>query len=339
MTESPKQDLSISEIGFYYPGPIWASDRIIKNLILFFDGLALLVPNYLLDKPGRVDPAIVLPLKEKGLLHIIEPEVAIDKNAAEALATALTNVLTAGILDNLDKETQFAELSYSRLGAYGDQQLAEMLLEELKRQGLARDSEDGVSIPMHPLVRNIILVLLSQILRPYGQKIHSNLSPVTDNFRMYRALQELLETTESPSAGNVVSFDLETVGADLSGIPLDEILDFRQQNRSQLVTYTFSVKQFVRELSLMPDDERIVAMEERQKEILEIASDLRKASWHAWKRPAFFALSIAGAAWSISHGDPIGTLLGLGGAIVSAPERQSTETGAYSFIFRATDQF
>jgi len=43
----------------------------------------------------------------------------------------------------------------SRLGYYGDDSLARMIFEELKKRGLAKDSEDKVSIPMHPKVRSL----------------------------------------------------------------------------------------------------------------------------------------------------------------------------------------
>jgi len=35
------------ELAFYYPNPMWHSGDWIKNLILFFDGIALLVPTYM----------------------------------------------------------------------------------------------------------------------------------------------------------------------------------------------------------------------------------------------------------------------------------------------------
>ncbi|HEY5989045.1 MAG TPA: hypothetical protein VIV12_22100, partial [Streptosporangiaceae bacterium] len=33
------------EIAFYYPGPLWRSGEWVKTLLLFFDGVALLVPE------------------------------------------------------------------------------------------------------------------------------------------------------------------------------------------------------------------------------------------------------------------------------------------------------
>lgn len=71
---------------------MWSCGDWIKNLVLFFDGIALLVPNYMKRRPEEVDPAIVAGLKQHGLLEIIEPEKAVDKSATEKLAMAMTDL-------------------------------------------------------------------------------------------------------------------------------------------------------------------------------------------------------------------------------------------------------
>jgi hypothetical protein len=57
------------EIAYYYPNPMWDRGDWVKNLILFFDGVALLVPEYMKDKPRILDPAIVAGLEQHNLLH------------------------------------------------------------------------------------------------------------------------------------------------------------------------------------------------------------------------------------------------------------------------------
>src|SRR6266550_933616 len=105
------------ELAFYYPNPIWTNGDWIKNLILFFDGIALLVPRYMKGRIEEVDPAIVAGLKQQNLLHIIEPEKAVDKEASKALSAVLTDIIASGALDPLAKDrTAFHELSMSRLG-------------------------------------------------------------------------------------------------------------------------------------------------------------------------------------------------------------------------------
>src|SRR5579863_8232695 len=181
-------DDTSKEIAFYYPGPMWHYDDWIKTMIMFFDGIGILLPDYLRGKPEREDPAIAIPLHEQGLLHILEPEIIVDKNATEKLSAAMKEIIDYGVLETLDKNGEFHEISYSRMGGFGEESLARQLLETLKAKGLARDSEDGKSIPMQPMVRSMILVLLSQILRPYGEKLDAELSPATDRPQLVHAL-------------------------------------------------------------------------------------------------------------------------------------------------------
>jgi hypothetical protein len=66
------------EVAYYYPNPMWSHGDWVKSLIVFFDGVALLVPEYMKDKPELVDPAIVAGLNEHDLLHILQPEQVVD---------------------------------------------------------------------------------------------------------------------------------------------------------------------------------------------------------------------------------------------------------------------
>jgi hypothetical protein len=64
-----------SELAFYYPGPIWRDTDVMKNMILFFDGIALLVPAYMVDRVELADPALVAGLREHDLLRVLDPGV------------------------------------------------------------------------------------------------------------------------------------------------------------------------------------------------------------------------------------------------------------------------
>jgi hypothetical protein len=46
---------------------MWPYGDWIKTLILFFDGIALLLPPYMKKRPEELDRAIVVGLREKGL--------------------------------------------------------------------------------------------------------------------------------------------------------------------------------------------------------------------------------------------------------------------------------
>jgi hypothetical protein len=111
------------EIAYYYPNPMWDRGDWVKNLILFFDGIALLVPQYMKEKPGIIDPAIVTGLQQYDLLHMLEPEKIVDATATEQLAAAMREIIDSGKLDSLQTDAEFHELSMSRLGYFGDESL------------------------------------------------------------------------------------------------------------------------------------------------------------------------------------------------------------------------
>lgn len=328
------------EFAFYYPNAMWVSGDWAKNLILFFDGIALLVPDYMKDRPEREDPAIVRGLKEHGLLHIIEPEKSVDRVATEKLVSAMTDIITSGALDQLrNSDTRFRELSMSRMGFSGDQGLARMILEELKQRNLARDSEDGVSVPMHPDVRSLILILLAQILRPYGANLDAELSPATDSPRLVTALAEMLALKAIPSTETVIQFDLNTVGVDLGSIPIDEVLDFRKQHFAEHRNYCLSARRFAQELSTMEDAERVVAFDLRQAQLDVISKDLRSRASKLWKKPAAFALTLTGAAITLAAGHPLAAALTLSASALNYGPTQKPAMGAYSYLFRAHDRY
>ena len=336
----PESLPALPQVAFYYPGFVWHSTDWVKNLILFFDGVALLVPSDMKDRLEQIEPIMASPLRERGLLHILEPEILVDQSATEQLASIMTNVLTSGALDHFAKErTAFGELSMSRLGWYGDEGLARMLHEDLKARGLARDSEDGVSIPMHRAVHALILVLHSQILRPRGPALGLDLSPATDRPQFVRALSELLSLDATPAASHVVSMDFATVGVDLSAFPVDEVLGFRAEHLEAHRTYARAVRAFLRQVSLLPQDERDTALADREAELSELAEQLRKTARRVWRKPASFALGISGAAWRFAAGDWFGAAIGAGATLACGITGDRAEAGAYSYLFSARERF
>ena len=335
------------EVAFYYPGQYWGDPDWVKNLILFFDGVAMLIPEYMSDHGRFEDYPIIASLKEHDLFHVVRPEESIGKEETEKLAKGLAEVIASGCLDHLTRESRqeperssFGSLSMSRLGYSGDEQLARSIVEELKARGLASDSDDGVSIPLHRTVRALILVLLSQILRSRGESMGLTLSPTTDQWRLVEALNEVISKPASSTStiGDIVSFDMAMVGVNLAGVPMDEVLDFRNQNYAQHRNYSLSVRRFARDLSIMPVEERKAAFEQRQEELDDAARAIRSASRKAWGRPISFAIGLAGAAWTIQSGEITGGTIAAGGGIAAfllSMADKAPDTGVYSYIFSA----
>ncbi len=159
-TANPDRD-ALRNVAYLYE-PYWFqnSGDWVKSLLLFFNGIALLVPDYLRDRPLLSDPALAQPLDDQGLLHRLSPDTLVDQATTEALTQLLDDLISAGAFDALDGNKAFTELSYSRLGGLADAGLTEVVLGQLRERGLALSSEDGVSVPMHPKVRALVLVVL-----------------------------------------------------------------------------------------------------------------------------------------------------------------------------------
>ena len=333
------------DVAFYYPGQYWWHSDSIKDLILFFDGLAFLIPEYMSDYGSFDDYPVIKSLRDHGLFHVIRPEEQIGPSETEKLAVALVEIITSGRLDHLVRPSKdsaspshFGSLSMSRLGYYGDPKLADFIVAELKERGLAAESQDGVSIPMHQTVRSLILVLLAQILKGKGVDMGITLSPTTDRPQVVKALGEIVSglnsEPSSASVGQIVTFDMATVGVDLSSVPIQEVLDFREQNYSLHRDYRLAVRRFARELSQMPEDERNASFEQRQEELNEIAEAIRSMSLKAWRTRASFGLTISGIGLTAGE-HPIGPVLSIVGALLGLSSAKERESGVYSYLFSA----
>jgi hypothetical protein len=207
------------EIAYYYPEPYWqmAEGDWLKSLLLFFERIAILLPVYMRGRESEADPVLAGPLAQRGLLQVLEPETFIDKTMTDELTTMMVDLITQNAFDGLDRsEFGYAALSMSRLGWNADAGLAEMVIEELQERGLAHQSADGVSVPLHPVVRTTVLVLLSQLARATGKRMGLDLHPTTASRSALDALIGTLSLEPMPSSGQVVALDLEVVSVNLA---------------------------------------------------------------------------------------------------------------------------
>ena len=149
----------------------------------------------------------------------------------------------------------------------------------------------------------------------------------------------MLTAKPAVSTATVVSFDLNTVSVDLGSVPIDEVLHFRKENLKVHRKYCLSARKFAEELSRMPDKERKTAFNLRQTELNDIASDLRQRSRKAWRKPASFGLTLAGAAITAATGHPVAAALAIGAAALRYEGTKMADAGAYSYLFNAHHRF
>lgn len=335
---APPKSPALLDVAYLHE-PLWGYSEgdWVKSLLLFFEGVALLVPDYMRDRPLFSDPVLAQPLDDQGLLHRLSPEKLVDEETSDSLTDLLDGLIEQGAFDDLDPHTAFAELSYSRLGGHAHANLTEVVLERLRERGLARKTEDGVSVPLHPTVRSFVLVVLPQLLRAPAEAAGYALQPVTGRPRTLQALNDTLELGGLPTAGHVVAADLQQVAMDLSSIPLDEVLGFRNDHGAEYRAYARDLRRLVRELAPLEVAEREQALADRREAMADAAEELRTKARKAWNRPlAAFGLGITGSAVSVAVGNPLGAAVSAAAALLGL-RREADPATVYSYLFKAQD--
>ncbi|MEJ7719062.1 MAG: hypothetical protein WKF58_00750 [Ilumatobacteraceae bacterium] len=306
-----------TEVAYIYPSPYWdiSEHDWVKSLLLFFDEVSILLPDYMYGRHQQADPSLAGPLEDRGLLTILEPKVWIDEPARLELVTTMNGFIDGGAFDGLTADVHFQELSQSRAGYGVNIDVADDLIQRLIELGLARSTEDGVSIPLHPVVRSTMLVLLGQFARGIGDRVGHSVHPTTSNRRGVVDLRRFLLTEQLTNAGTVIDLELENVGLNLGPVPLDELLDFRSERLGEHKTYMTNLRGFMAELSDIGDAaEREQHLLERREEIADEARRLqRRHDLTSAEISDRSALALP-ATWSIATGDPIGAVLGAGSA-------------------------
>lgn len=267
---------------------------------------------------------------------MLSPETLIDEGAAERLSEELAKVIASGALDKLPDSGGFAELSWSRLGGLANPALAKVTLEKLKTLGLARDSEDGFSVPLHGTVRSLVLVLLAQILKERGPDIGLDLCPATDVPDVHSALCELMGAVAPAGPADVVEVDLQFVAPDLSAMPIDELLDFRKRHAAQYRAYARDLRRVVRDLRGAEPRERDAILADRREALVSAAEDLKRGPLRDVATSGVMAVGLLAGVAGVLEGSEISGALGALAAVgaVAAAPRKPPETFSYLFAMR-----
>ncbi len=334
------------DVAYYYPAPYWGwrEGGWVKTLLLFFDRISILLPGYMYGRHHVADPSMAEPLEDLGLLEVLEPNTWIDEEMAQSIATVVSGLLANGAFDDLPKEAVFQELSYSRIGYGAEFNLARSLVEKLESKGLARPSEDGVSIPLHPTVRTTILITLAQLARSAGSKRNQSIHPATNNLSAIGDLVETLSRDRMPSRGGVIALDLEPVSFNLDQVPIDELLEFRSEHQAEHRAYIRNLRGFMAELADIDlQDERNKLLRQRRQDISDAGHELQRSTRTSLgTNLASWSLGIAGSSWAVTSGDPLGFVLsglGLTIGIAGSIAGKSRRADAYSYMFRVERTF
>jgi hypothetical protein len=330
-SETPRKQ----EFAHYYGDWIWDEKLAgwIKSLLLFFDGIALAIPPARASQLIESEPVLAQPLAELGLL----------RNYWESMNIPYTKVFgrygaslwrLAEILEGTYRET-LSSSDLRELDRAIDNEEGGLLLKAdiaAYNARVSRAAQLYGEVPSQVQVTTVSMV--SWLLRDSATDV--SIEPVIDDDNAAAYVAAIIGSRDSGRA-RIVTGDLAQIGIDLSAVPLDEVLDFRAKHGPEYRRYSNDVRKFVLELSLADEAGRHSAIIERHAELDDRAEQLRKIGRTAFARQTIgFGFGLAGAAWTLVHGDPWGASFAAG-AVAAGLTRQDPEPigASYTYILRA----
>jgi hypothetical protein len=342
----------LPKVAFYHPWPPLDGRPIsswLKSMLLFFDGVAVLVARNDRWILIRGQEETVYPLQEAGLLHILDPDDVIDHDIANALTEFVLEIATSDereLLRDPDSGQSQALLRNRwirpRKLTRQERAASEMVWEEMKRRGYVSRIRRDSSIYLSSHAWAAILAFLAQALRPAGRSLGLDLLPATDNPSLVSGFRDLLDHARRDPAismADVVAFDLEQVALDLSGVPITDLLEFRQQHGGEYQRYVSNARTFAQQVASTPKTDRAAVLRDRRNELAAEADQLVHIARTWWRQPvASVSVGLAGAVLAGAHGDWSAAALSLLSGIVGSAGRPDT-TSAYSYLFRTGSRF
>ena len=328
----------IPEFAHYYGDWIWDEELTgwVKSLLLFFEGIALSVSPARADELIESNPVLAQPLAELGLLRNYWPDSVEEWLKPYRQEAEKYVPLVRGIIEIYERIPEGGILSAS------DRQELERILTEggdaLKEGWKVYSNTYSRAVQKYggtpSQIQAATVGLMARLLRENVTDVA--IEPVIDDEDAAGFVAAMLGSHDVGRAKIVVG-DLVQVGIDLSAVPLDEILDFRSKYGSEYRRYSKDVRRFVLELSLMNEASRDSALRDRRDEMEERAEQLRKIGRTAFARQTIgFGFGLAGAAWTLAHGDPWGAAFAAGSAAAGLSRQDPEPIGAsYTYILRA----
>ncbi|MFD0449382.1 hypothetical protein ACFQ10_54685 [Streptomyces indonesiensis] len=281
-----------------------------KSLLLYFDGLALLLPEDHFCATVAQEAELAQPLQQAGLLHNFAPGTWLDTDTARTIQQAAAHSRRAGGPAFISMGHLAATETISTAHLVAELASAHLVVEQMLRSGtvIRRRPDlgpDMVDMPERVRAAVLLTVGLAAQTKVSDHRIHL----VGDLSQATRARSGKAERT-----AQILHQDILNVGIDLSQVPLNEILDYRREHGASYKAYAQDLRQFVRGLEAAEPIDRPRMLHERSESIADHASQLRRAR-RAWGRPVTaLAFAGAGAAWTLHQADVWGAVFAALGA-------------------------
>jgi hypothetical protein len=341
------------DYAYYASDWIWpsGSSDLMKSMLLFFDKIAMALPPDLAAETIERDQILAVPLFEKGFLVNFDPNDVLDEDSARKLIETLTALVMHADPNRLSGVPRMS-ITLSHWGHQRAPEAARAFESALVDRGLMTETGVGDLVWLPANMRLLVLVLFAQMLR--GRHLGSDVivHPVTDNDWLAAGLENFLgkfdmggssivaprwlSTRPDPMDPWQMEADLLEVGADLSAVPLDEVLDFKQEYGAHYRAYAESLRQFLETSAGYSAAERRRAQNERRERIRDQADELRRISRRAFGvQTGTLALALVGIAMTL--GTPLPAVLAALVAILQMVPTSKDNLTAYSYLLKTRD--
>jgi len=322
------------ELVLYHPDYWFFDSDWAKNLLLFADGICLLIPSENQLNVVKKQEYFLRGCSDEGVIHILNAEEVITDIMTIKLRDTLETAISQGMFNDI---TQGATslISLQRLGFESHYDSANWMYNALKKMNLVQKPKNNM-MEIDAKVYGFIISFLAHLISASKTNNGISMYPVTDRDSAIQDLRYLASFGNyNLSQPEVMMFDFQTVGVDLSGMPVDEIISYKKENSVLYQNYIKTARRFIREVYNTPEELRKEALNDREQEIAELAIELRRASRRAWSKPANFSLTVAGAAISLATSNPLpAAVLATAAAVSNLFDKPAPkEAGLYSYIF------
>lgn len=318
---------------------------LLKAMLLFFDDIALFSTPEQRSRPP-FDPSLSAPLTERGLLRFVNPRVVMTpqteviirstlhraavENAEHWLAAAAAGDWDIDVPRLQGRSSGPVPITTGEFSAAHDPGSLE-LFKFLAQDGLLLpDESTDDEWLVTPGIASVANSILAQAVRSMAREQGRLIEPVAtrrDEARVFTAI--LHDAIVNVVASDVVMSDLSAVTLDLSGVGLDDILDFRARHRSEFSAYVLALEALVASGPTSPN------FADRRAALVDKADRLRQLQQRRWtKLGSTVSLGIVGAAWTLGSGDLLGALIGGSAAGSRLLPGGRTPVSAYTYILR-----
>jgi hypothetical protein len=339
-------EFSKKRYAYYAPDWIWPEKDTdyMKQMLFFFDGVAMSLPRKYFEMSVEQSPVLAQPLLERGLLINADPAEVLDSTTSDTLTEAVQEVADA--LDGLSKRGVGIARSHlvSPRSASGSKAIENMIRRGIIERPFNHLEDDLVYVSAE--MRVAVLYLYAQALHTSTNKRDQGptIDPVGRSSYWARPDKKFIASLSvAARADRLSSFDDTTeeieIPLDLSKATLDDILEFREANASDLRHYLKTLKAYAHELAESENPEAV--RKERAQEIEDYNANLRSKTRHSKSRAVMsFGISAMGATWTLKTGDPGGAIFALLSAAAGIPRNEAAhEITSYSYLAKIQRRF